>query len=1013
MAKIKTKARALDMLGRQQIAGIPTALSELFKNAHDAYADNVEVDFIRKKNLLILRDDGLGMTLSEFEERWLTIGTDSKLDDRDSLDQPTVNAAKDFRQVMGEKGIGRLSIAAIGPQVLVLTRAKREDKTHKLVAAFINWTLFSLPNLDLDDIEIPMLEVDDGKNLSKAQFNHLLEEAKLNVCSLNTKISLDKIDNICKQIDSFDFDPETWADNFRKMDKEIDEVLALQPDIIQYPRKLYLNNDGIGTHFVISPVDEILEEEVEHVDTSLVSDQASRLEKALLGFTNTMYKGSKPPIIARFRDHTFKGERIDRIGESIFFTPQEFEMADHHFDGTFNEFGQFNGDIGIFGEEKKEHVVPWLDGNNKQTLCGPFKIKLAYVQGLKRDTKMPPELWTELNRKTSRIGGLYLYRDGIRLLPYGDSDFDWLGMEIRRSKSAKEYYFSYRNMLGAIELSKAVNSTLQEKAGREGFIENKAYKQFRSILENFFIQIAADFFNEKGEQSDLFIEQRKNHQQAFEVIKRRENLKSNKKKKLEKDLEEFFKTSDDDYWNEELKSIKDKLNNTFENFSDSKISIDDLVFEIQQYLTINLNKLEQKLIINRPVGLGFNKIVTDLWDRYQIDKSKISKAIATLKDDIGIRLIEYEDRYGDRTGIRRRFSDSLDTQNEFQKKQLNEIYTKAQRVLVDLQDWAKQEISESKKAARENLEQVKYDFKSTSFNNKTRDELFELKKSLEARISQTSEAIIAKVESLTEQIRTVHEGTDENITSSTQLTEVLETEYEHLKEQNEKNAEMVQLGMALGVVHHEFNGNIRAIRSGLRDMQPWAHKNDKLRTIYDRVRTGFDHLDGYLKTFTPLTRRLARKQVQITGQAVSEFVKDVFQERIEKEQVQLKFTPKFLSTHITGLTSTIYPAFVNLIDNSIYWLGKSSGDKTITLDGCENGFVIKDSGPGIPSVDRENVFEFGFSRKMGGQGMGLYVTRQTLEHDNFEIALGKYQPNEGASFKIVAKSITTIEAGKE
>ena len=70
MAKIRTKARALDMLGRQQIAGIPTALSELFKNAHDAYADNVEVDFFRKENLLILRDDGLGMTTDEFEERW-------------------------------------------------------------------------------------------------------------------------------------------------------------------------------------------------------------------------------------------------------------------------------------------------------------------------------------------------------------------------------------------------------------------------------------------------------------------------------------------------------------------------------------------------------------------------------------------------------------------------------------------------------------------------------------------------------------------------------------------------------------------------------------------------------------------------------------------------------------------------------------------------------------------------------------------------------------------------------
>ena len=53
MPKIRTKARALDMLGRQQIAGIPTALSELFKNSHDAYADSVEVDFIRKKNVTI------------------------------------------------------------------------------------------------------------------------------------------------------------------------------------------------------------------------------------------------------------------------------------------------------------------------------------------------------------------------------------------------------------------------------------------------------------------------------------------------------------------------------------------------------------------------------------------------------------------------------------------------------------------------------------------------------------------------------------------------------------------------------------------------------------------------------------------------------------------------------------------------------------------------------------------------------------------------------------------------
>lgn len=54
MAQFRTRARALDLLGRQQIAGIPTAINELFKNAHDAYADNVDIDYIRKDKLLCL-----------------------------------------------------------------------------------------------------------------------------------------------------------------------------------------------------------------------------------------------------------------------------------------------------------------------------------------------------------------------------------------------------------------------------------------------------------------------------------------------------------------------------------------------------------------------------------------------------------------------------------------------------------------------------------------------------------------------------------------------------------------------------------------------------------------------------------------------------------------------------------------------------------------------------------------------------------------------------------------------
>ena len=159
MATFKTRARTLDMLGRQQIAGIPTAISELLKNAHDAYADRVEIDYYRSDGLFVLRDDGVGMSQDDFVTRWLTIGTESKFDpDR----RPPQDPDKKPRPMLGEKGIGRLAIATIGPQLLILTRAKTDGGSSDLTAAFLNWGIFEWPGIDLEDIDIPLRSFSPG-----------------------------------------------------------------------------------------------------------------------------------------------------------------------------------------------------------------------------------------------------------------------------------------------------------------------------------------------------------------------------------------------------------------------------------------------------------------------------------------------------------------------------------------------------------------------------------------------------------------------------------------------------------------------------------------------------------------------------------------------------------------------------------------------------------------------------------------------------------------------------------
>lgn len=61
MANFRTKARAIDLLGRNQIADLPTAITELWKNGYDAYT-KIRVRF---SAACMFIEMGLGFCLME------------------------------------------------------------------------------------------------------------------------------------------------------------------------------------------------------------------------------------------------------------------------------------------------------------------------------------------------------------------------------------------------------------------------------------------------------------------------------------------------------------------------------------------------------------------------------------------------------------------------------------------------------------------------------------------------------------------------------------------------------------------------------------------------------------------------------------------------------------------------------------------------------------------------------------------------------------------------------------
>src|SRR5437870_5191351 len=90
------ESRVLRELGERLVKEPEVAFVELIKNSHDADATKCTLRLDERKSITIV-DDGDGMTLEEFKNGWMRIGTSSKTQQR---------LSRRFNRVItGEKGI--------------------------------------------------------------------------------------------------------------------------------------------------------------------------------------------------------------------------------------------------------------------------------------------------------------------------------------------------------------------------------------------------------------------------------------------------------------------------------------------------------------------------------------------------------------------------------------------------------------------------------------------------------------------------------------------------------------------------------------------------------------------------------------------------------------------------------------------------------------------------------------------------------------------------------------------
>lgn len=419
--KIRPYARLLTMLGDQLIKNERIALIELIKNAYDADADWIKINFknfgdnfeIKSNSKIILEDNGEGMTEDVVRNAWMNPATPNKYI-KDGVRTTKIKG----RIIQGEKGIGRFSILKLGRCIKVYT--KTSTATEEFV---IDYDLSRFDNefltedgvdkeIFLDEILIsvytqkPVHIVNRDIRVTNKIVKRGLSGTRIEISNLIGKWSIKKLEDVYKDVSK-----------------------------------------------------------LESIFTKLFGKKEQKKNQFQIGFEYNNVK------------YSVGDEHAEKL-KNLLENNSVFQITDGVFDNNKNEyrFNQ-NGDEKIINFDdpniraKKVCRDHFEDKNTKKKRypsCGSFKFNFFIFDfAPNAPAKYQLDRYDKDLLKSNRI---YLYRDGIRVYPYGEPNDDWLQIDTLRGVFGAGQFFSNDQIVGWIEITKLENQKLKDKTNREGLI---------------------------------------------------------------------------------------------------------------------------------------------------------------------------------------------------------------------------------------------------------------------------------------------------------------------------------------------------------------------------------------------------------------------------------------------------------------------------------------------------------------------------------------------------------------
>jgi signal transduction histidine kinase len=146
-------SRLLEELGENLVTRNHVAVGELIKNAYDADATEVVLEFKNAKaddtsdSEIAVIDDGTGMTLEEVRDDFMRIATTNKR--RNPISE------KFGREKAGDKGIGRFACRRLAHILDITTVAKIDDGVYQRTSLNIDWRDYEADQ-EIEEVSFPV-----------------------------------------------------------------------------------------------------------------------------------------------------------------------------------------------------------------------------------------------------------------------------------------------------------------------------------------------------------------------------------------------------------------------------------------------------------------------------------------------------------------------------------------------------------------------------------------------------------------------------------------------------------------------------------------------------------------------------------------------------------------------------------------------------------------------------------------------------------------------------------------